>query len=331
MAALMAATVAITGCADEFDDGGYSDVYEGVAIYNDALISRVLATDGASMALRLAVLLEELDMPVGEGFESSEPDYDTLLDVYTVDGTDFDRRELLIGSTEEVTISRDGNIYTITYCNDSFTTKHISADFDFCRRKGSFVIDTNGVELMDTDSSNAWKVEFKDQDGETAVMTYATSYSYEYGGDVEASYTTCSIYKDGNNFNVTGSINACYMGYDEYYTYYVSGYITIGDSLSDLTIENTIGTSSTVYLSTNSNNYHTTISGLDIQYTTTTPLVYSPTSYGIYSIAGVEWAKYDNASSAGYASNTVTVTSNSNASRLINYNGHSYTWSVTGL
>ncbi|MFR9650435.1 MAG: hypothetical protein SNG35_00220 [Rikenellaceae bacterium] len=337
LAAIMAASVAMTGCSDEFDDGGYSDVYEGVVIYNEAMISRVFATDGASMAMRLAILMEELDAK-GLSFTSGssiEPDY-TQLPVYTSNGTDFDRRELLIGDTDEVTITRDENIYTVTYYNPSFTTKHISADFDFCRRKGGFEIDTNGIDLIDTSSSTPWTITFAGEDGESAVMTYATSYTYEYGGDVEAMATSCKIYKDQNTngrFIVEGSINACYMSYSDYYPFKVTGYITLGDFVdgyTDLTVENTIGVSSTVYLTTSSSDSHDTISGLAVQYTTTTPLVYSPTNFGVYSISGVEWAKYDSAASAGYASNTVTVTSNADASRIINYNGHSYTWSITG-
>ena len=119
---MLALSLAFTGCSDKFDDGGYSQVYPGITIYNDGRLTASLAADGVSVAMRLAILMEEMKIAgVTLEVNGAEPNWDDLGTFkFGFDNMKYGKKEFIFGDDDYASITRpaDGN-YNIEYGSGS--------------------------------------------------------------------------------------------------------------------------------------------------------------------------------------------------------------------
>ncbi len=319
----------------DFDDGGYTDAYDGLTMYYDAWTTRVFATDGVTIAMKLAIILDEIE-DAGLSFDQGdeEPDWDQL-PTYTINSRTYDIRTMVLGYKSLVTLEHvvgdpDSGVYKITFysssTDDEDTGATTDAVFDNVQRVGgsvgaTFTIDTKGLRLDESTAGNPWEITFGEADEE--AMRYTAGDYY-----VSATYNRTLIYSLGNGeFNLTCTFQGYYYGTSPSttggYKYVLTGSLGISD-FTDFMVKNTFDRNFTMDLATdNTDSNRTTLKGNVVHYETSTPLVFSPSTNGFFSIEGVEYI-YD--LDMDYTAQEATVTSKSDGSRTIKYNGYSYTW-----
>ncbi len=183
---LALSSLTLTSCWDNDSglDENYIAVYDGIVLYVGATNANTVALDAVSIAMRLGVLLNEV-----EAYNAENPEkmieiptsanglvpYWSYMGKFTYGGYSRYPSKILLGdfSTEgeamdddnpdgEVKIWRDesdNNIYYIQYgVTDSGDDLHTQAWLDNIYRRGTFVINTNGVMLDKSDASKMWTV-----------------------------------------------------------------------------------------------------------------------------------------------------------------------------
>lgn len=313
--ATLALAIGITSCAETItssdDEIGYSDIYPGAVLYSEAVRSTALATDGLNVALRLAILIaemeeEELSFTTGS---STEPDWSALgTFFFSSNGyesyVEYVKKSFLLGEDDQVVILNPStNVYTVRYGDD--LNYHTQALYDELYRKGGYTITTNGENLSQTGA--IWNIEISD-----SVITFATEESQEdelYSvskisttitntGEGYFSFEVESILKESYQWDIIGSL-------------YIDSYrdLTITSTVErdyELTIESAMGTS---------------LSGYSLTYTTVEPLIYNISELEYDAIGGEEKVVITDGDTSTFPDSTVIVETNADASKNITYDG----------
>ncbi len=185
---LLISSLSMTSCwnNDSGLDENYIAVYDGIVLYVGATNTNDIALDAVSIAMRLGVLLNEIEehnsdpanvdnqVVIPTSADGNVPMW-SRLGKFNYGGYSYYPSEILLGkfSSEgepmsddnqdgEVKIWRDGEgsttyyiKYGVTYDGDDI---HTQAWFDNLYRRGTFVIETQGVMLDKSDLSTAWTV-----------------------------------------------------------------------------------------------------------------------------------------------------------------------------
>ncbi len=288
---LSIAALTLMSCSDltdSYDDGGYSDVYAGILIFDVASATNTLALDGAGVALRLAMILEEMESQGIEVVEGSEQSWDELSDFeFGYNSTDYNLKEFLFGDEEQLVITKSGDEYEIAYCGPSSTNYYGRALFDSYYRNGSYLVDTKGLSLDETDSENAWEVSLSGSDMNYGSISSAEDYAI-------ASSIAVSVWYQGEGCFVMENalFEASYAALTSVTTDWyskaeltISDYVSLeSDDLDDVTFSYNIitGTGGTA------------LSGLTMTYSTggnlfsEDPLTYKPSEAAYTTISGTE-------------------------------------------
>lgn len=146
LAALSALT--LVACSMDDDNGGtvdpYANIRPGLAIYNAGVVQNSVAADPATVAIRLAMLLEEA--------ADQEKKIDELEVIFRKNKVSL--KALLLGGDTKVEESEETQgDYLIRFVPSS------TAILDPCRRDGSYLVRTGGVALSAATEAEAWQVE----------------------------------------------------------------------------------------------------------------------------------------------------------------------------
>ncbi len=283
--ATLSATIFV-GCSDLWMDNydpTYDTVYPGIVIYEYASAANNFAVDGVSVAMRLAVLLEELD---AAGMEMAEGGTDTLvssedgsskswsdLDRFEYWEAQVDKRAFLFGDSRDISISRGegeaAGVYTIFYDKDD-TSGHVSASLDINDRSGAYVIDTKGKLLSQTSLiSDGWEVSSSEEN------PVQLGYAGEQEIGAEFVYYESKIWYSGSGtfkFSLITTLNTRTDGAEDvdWGVYDESCSITFEDYVN-LLIENLSECDMSITMATAG----TTLSGYEMKFVTVDPVVYN--------------------------------------------------------
>lgn len=310
-----------TGCFGSDDDSDLSKVYTGLVMLNNVEQTNKYAYDGLNVAVRLAILLNEMQSVGLEFVGSSEPDWSELGDVVYL-GLPYNKKTFLFGNTSSVSISKDGDKYYIKYGTSN--GQHTAGYGDVTYRIGTYCIDTSGhPNIFDSDASSKWSVSI---DGDS--MTYALNKNSTL---VTFEALTLDLDLWGTSYNsfdytipnyaVELIIDEDDDDYDED-TQYISDWSLSGSveipELTGLSIEDTYKTNFEMSAAGNG----TVVAQDDYDYYTSSPLIYNFLAGANYKYGGIEEIEYLGTSSL--SSNFVTVDILSNGIQVIYYNGYSY-------
>ncbi len=328
---ILAAVVALASQSScNKTDETYKDVYPGITLYTYGWLSSEVALDGVSVAMRLGLLLNEIEEYNAENSTDPiaftdgaqigseyEPDWSKLGDSFEYkleDEDDEDEtvdynanvKEFLLGYSDQVYIQKSGTVYTLTFGGDVYiddldssyygTTiedAHVSAIFDNMMRNGSFVIDTKGVMLEETDENTQWTIYSK------LGLTYANTgdpakaiYKCENIGGTDGSKYT--LYKSSTSsvdlvFNYAiADVRPNYNSTTNSTEWNMEGSVTLNnyDTSKGFTVENTYNNyylldiygTGTPLVSTNTTS--STVAGMIFE--TTSPIKYKPSTKGLF-------------------------------------------------
>ncbi len=284
---------------DDYSDSGLSKVTPGILMYNTASLTNMFATDGASVALRLEILLSEMEAQGLEVLEGDAQNWNKMEDfTFPLVEEDYNLKEFLFNKpTLTTNIAKNGNIFTITYGDNvsAFST----GQFDSTVRSGSLEIDTKGVSLLEATASNPWTV--------TTLldkkMVYIIKSNSSYSPDtyIHATNVNLDIWCDGN-----GSFSFISDEFEAISTTSTSGSTSEGiesdwSSIGNITIpefvsfalEDLVG--SKYQYTINEGTGGTSFSGLTMNYVTgglgavgVNPITYNPSKNAYYIQAGTE-------------------------------------------
>lgn len=324
LVAVAVAAFVLTGCLDSNNDtyDRIIRIQPGVEIYNLATVQNNVSIDGASVAMRLGILLAESEL-------QEEPDLTQLkAKIGDTDyGNLFDR---LFGNATKVEPSEtDPTVYLITYNETAGST-------DIYKRKGVFRIETNGVALEDI-TETPWKVSI-----ESATMVYSSS---ALGTTITAvAGNTLTLGKSGSStFTIRFDNSICRAGTAEYTSSWSGNFV-----FSTMVYSGTTSaTGATGFEWFNGNSFAfsglasgTTCftlngtSGAAMSYATATnnPLIYKPAKAIFFPVGGSEVVSLTRTSdydATYFVSPTVTyewVLNGSTLNYTIGYNGYSETF-----
>lgn len=149
LAALLLLNVGCNSDAEEHYFGEYSDLTPGLTIYNAVSNQQLISMDGAAVAIRLAMLLDEA--------AAKEASLDEV--EVRIGERDFLLKDLLFGRSvtieelvDDATPEQGSGCYRITY------TDAPAASLDSYRREGSYLIYTEGLSLPETSELQPWRV-----------------------------------------------------------------------------------------------------------------------------------------------------------------------------
>ncbi len=304
--------------SDETSD--YGHVYKGIVMYSSVQATNNLAMDGVNVAMRLALLLNEMS-DVGLEFDAtseSEPDW-SLLGNITYGGLSYNKKEFLFGSSLNAKISKDGDKYYIEY---GYNGLHTSGSYDTAYRVGTYCIDTSGaIDIVDSSSSSKWSVAISSEQMTFSVSKNDSHAVYLCSGvdsqlwgtsEGEFAYSVSNLtvlYRDESededdweycDWSTEGTLLI------PYYTAF-----TVGDTINtdfNLNIVDAGGVAVT----------------LDIyDYNTSSPIIYNFLSGANLKYGGVENIEYMK-SSTSLPSKTVLIETAANGLQTFYYDGYSY-------
>ncbi|MFI3278569.1 MAG: hypothetical protein SNH28_07250 [Rikenellaceae bacterium] len=332
---ILCSTLALSSCfeSNSYDDGGYTDVYNGLVLIQSAVVTNGCTVDGVSVATRLAILLREmenvgLEFTVGGGLELAGVAQDgySAIGTYTLSESTVNKKELLFGDNDDSTIvlNADGT-YSITYgtVNEGYYT---CGYLDSIYRYGTYTINTNGKSFWESSSSNPWTVTHGDSTMKYSMIyddtsIYITVNDQNYSDDDRF---TINVYNQ-DNLGTFGFKATNFRGGITSYTtnadWECEGTFKFGNvtSAAGLTVSNTMAYSTT---------YDLTGSGLTLYnyysvYTTPDKLVYRPTSMYLTPASGTE--KITNEQKE----DVYTTRTFSTIGFVVAYDGYSYTATYT--
>lgn len=277
-------------CADDYDDGGYSNVQPGIFIYTMGSTTNSLSLDALSVATRLGVVLEEMkyqDIEVVEGADQDWGELDKFL--FPLNNKSYDIKNFLFGGDSSTSISKSGNIFTITYGEPDKSTTFGSGVYDSYRRNGSFTVDTKGVSLVNSTVDNAWEiyiegepVKYANNENNVTVAEVKDVNTLLY--HVGVGTFNYELHSFKGEFTQDQSIESDWSG---------NGSFTISNFKS-LAINNLLGSDYSLTVSPDTGGM--SLNGVEVAYSTggmtpevdVAPLVYSPSEYGYGYVSGTE-------------------------------------------
>lgn len=324
------ASTFVTSCklfnkAEELSD--YEKVYNGLVMYFAVEQTNTRAMDGVNVAMRLAILLNEMES-AGIAFDGdSEPDWSALGDI-RYGGLNYNKKFFLFGSQKGVSISKDGDNYLVKYGTESGS--HTAGTGDMCYRLGDFMINDGGnSNILQSSESKPWIISVNSD-----VISYS-SFKNEavpyfecsnadaklwYEGDGEFGYSVAnaelSYVLEDDNKDEEENESDDFVDYDDTVVsdWSIDGTFSI-ENFAALTIEDTI---STDFLQS-SEASGTAISGDDYEYETSSPIIYNFLSGANLKYGGVEEITL-------LAGNYVMVETASDGIQTVNYQGNSYSY-----
>ncbi len=303
------------------DTTEYGRVYNGIVMYASVEATNNYAMDGVNVAMRLALLLNEME-DVGLEFSATgeAPDW-SLVGNVTYGGLSYNKKTFLFGNSSSSTISKDGDKYYVEY---GASGMHTAGAYDTAYRIGTYCVDTSGVtDIIDSNSSSKWSVTI---DGD--LMTYA----YQKN-DVHALYLCRSVdaqvWSTGEGefaYSVENS-SILHKNEDEdeddwdYSDWSTEGTVSI-PYYTAFTVGDTIGTDFNMSVDD--------ASGIAITLDTYSYNTSSPIVYNFLSGANLKYGGVENVdllkSSSSLSSYTVKVETAANGLQTFYYNGYSYVY-----
>lgn len=252
------------------DQSDYEKVYNGLVMYFVVEQTNTKAMDGVNVAMRLAILLNEMESAGVEFDGDQEPDWSELGDV-RYGGLDYNKKFFLFGSQNGVSISKDDDLYTIEYGTTSGS--HSAGTGDMCYRLGEFEIDTsNNSNILNSSESDPWTLKISsDSISYASVKNSAIPYFECAEADTKLWYIG-----DGEFGYSVSNAAVIYVYYDDdpedynYSNWSISGTFTI-DNFSALSVEDTIATDFMM----NAVASGSSVSGDIYAYITTSPVIYN--------------------------------------------------------
>ncbi len=304
-------------CVKEYDDGGYSEVNPGLSIYTMGSTTNDLSLDGVSIAMRLGIVLAQLEQQGITIVDGVEPEWE-LMESFTfpLNNTKYNIKDFLLGYSTSIT--KINNKYTIEYGSNNTYSAGI---FDNYQRRGIFTIDTRDLSLAKTAEIIPWKISISSQ--------------VDYSGVIEVVDADMELYhhQDGT-FNYTINSFKAYNNSDDINLadWHGAGSITI-EGYVDLSIDNLIA--SRYLLAILPVTGGTTLSGSELAFATggltnevpSSPLIYSPSTIGYGTESGIEQLMLvGDYNESVYPTPSVVVEWSQGSSATILYNGNSYTF-----
>ncbi len=331
--AIVTAVVTLTGCNYDTDDS----VYPGYTIYSEAKWATTLSMDGVNIAMRFAILCAEVEASGGATtMEDTEDNWATLGDfTYLYDGLSYSKKDYLMGTTDDVSITEDSDISGTYILNYSIKSGYLAgsmsrAQFDPLKRKGAYVITTNNTPLTSTSSSSPWEITICNDgsyDEETAddddddFSDYIT-FQPEDPTLCMTTYTAKIWHAGNGKFEYTVSSEFEYIA-EEVGDWDVDSAWIINDAniaytnFTDLTFNNTIN--SDVEATYNSSGGES-IAGYTVTYLTSSPLIYNYSTTPYSAIGGTEEATIYDVSEYYYPEDTAVVETSRYGVRTLYYN-----------
>ena len=182
----------------------YASVRPGITIYNSAVAQQNVATDPASVAVKLAMLLDEATL------QNS-----TIEEVMvTYNGGSYKLYTLLFGQTTRITSDMNGT-YRISYFDASAGIR------DAYARQGVYLVQTQGISLAQSSEEQPWVVTLENG---PVYLTQNSSYlASTYV--IESGSNTLYRLSSGSYALVVEGLEAYLKGYSAYLSDW-SGYFT---------------------------------------------------------------------------------------------------------
>lgn len=302
------------------DDTDYEKVYYGLRMYLRVELTNNYAMDGVNVAMRLAILLSEMENAGLEFREDGgEPDWTQLGDV-TVSGLSYNKKVFLFGSSTDVQIAKSGDNYYIMYGANGL---HTAGYKDTAYRIGKYCVNTAGnTNISDSSSSSKWSVylmsdmvSFAASKNDVWSVYECKGWSGEIwnngSGELAYSVSDVGIYIVDEDDREAADSDKTYCNWG------CEGTISI-PNVTNLTIEDTMYED--VYLDITSAGG--TAYTLDTyEYYTSSPLVYNFNKGANLKYGGVEELQMIGGS---LSCKTATIESASDGLQTIYYNGASY-------
>lgn len=325
LATLLLAMTTLSGCFTlDGDDGGLSEVYSGITIFDSATTSNNFASDGLSVLMRFAIMQAEMK---AEGLEftldsDDEPDWDELssFDWNGYDGVK--KRYFLFGSTSNVKLKmiEENSVYTVDYDYDD-DYYHVAGLYDSNYRIGTYQIETYGLELEETTETTPWKLTIYD-DEEMSFAYYETTEAV-----AKSKNMTVLLWSDSSQEGrFCFSYGARIAQPDEDATYYSwnlegdYGTLTL-ENYTSLLVEDTIDNNYELSLESMGNSIY----GDELIYTIKEPLVYNYSTLPSRRYGGTVAVEYVGVVSDSYPALDVEVAYDGLGGYTVYYNGFSYT------
>ncbi len=251
---MVATSTLLTGCMDDDEDEYYVAVTPGITLFDSASVTNEIALDGVSIAMRLALLFNEIEQyetETGETFEigtesQSEPDWNLLGTIEFGTSTDdtsslypatYYRKNLLFGASDVVKIwrSSDSGTYYVKYGKTiNGSEYHTQAQYDdYYYRRGTYVIKTNGAaKLEEATAATAWSITTEGGEMEFSTWYDSTSeYSCDYSSaSVTLYYGAIEDNDDGKGFIYDiANISPAYVSSTSATDWSMAGYINLVD------------------------------------------------------------------------------------------------------
>ncbi len=283
----------ITSCSEEtnvYEE--WSQVYPGVDIYNRVITTNRIATDGVGVALKLAVLLEQAQLENITLTNGSDIAWSSMQNfTLPYNEVEYNLKEFLFGEDQKSSIVKSGDIYRVYFGVDSTFTSGYALDKLY--RSGCYQIDTKGINLIETDSSNVWSITLATDNG----MQFAES--EQSSASIQSKSLNSAIWHDDNGVfsYYSTDYQAAYIIEDATYSLWNTYGSLKCDNFTDLTTDNILDTK--LYHTVDSSTQGITLTGKDITYATggvnydVTPFVYQPFVTLLYVIEGLEEAQFD--------------------------------------
>lgn len=312
--ALAAALLIGVGCStDTSYNTEYTSVYPGITIFNSALVQNNVAMDGASVAIKLAMLLDEA---AAQG--------STIDQVTIISGEkSYLLKPLLFGNGSTIRQEEATGDYLITY---DLTTP---GSIDNYYRRGTYRVQTGGNSLTATGLQTPWSVT---PEGEMRLATGVSSTSTNYllyGG-------TTQIYRQSNGDWAIrlSEVAASFAEYSQFTSSWSGNFVlTCSTKEGDWSYTNHASDTFSLQGTASGLTFYAfdSLSGLEMRYVSSSsdPASWQPSKTSSYTVvvSGTEEASITstNYSQTDYPSPTVTVVrvlEGSTIRTTVKYNGN---------
>ncbi len=315
----------ITSCSmfEGEEKSDYENIYYGLTIYSTVEEINNYAMDGVNVAMRLALLLNEMEA-AGLTFDSeSEPDWNQLGTI-RYGGFDYNKKVFLFGNSTDVNISKSGDDYFVEYGTEGGL--HTAGAYDNAYRIGEYRINTSGNNnIMNSSEDSHWSVSVNcdtisySKTKNAVLARYQCSNAnselwHTKDGTFEYAVSDVAVLYNDGDFNDDNSDD----GYEDS-AWSNSGTISIDDFVA-FTMSDTIGAKFGVTIDAAGG---VALTSDEYSYTTSSPIIYHFLSGANLKYGGVENVHFIGTSNV-LDSYDVTVETASNGLQTIFYNGFSY-------
>lgn len=196
---LLAVVLLAVGCNHDDEPSAaellYQKIYPGVVIYNTTSIQQSVGMDGADVALKLAMLLDECEGDFAR-FHTEK---------VSVGGREHLLMSILFGARNTITYDEATGDYLVTYTGDQ------AGITDQFLRMGSYRIKTGNLRLWECDAATAWQVV---NEG-TVSLSYSDGFMVQ---TIDLTQSALSIYRnEQRNYVIQGEqIQASFRGSEEF-------------------------------------------------------------------------------------------------------------------